>query len=159
MKLVYTPEGATRREFDFQPRRLMSAEAEAIEDATRLDFDVALERLQSGNVRALRAFLWVLMKRELPTLKFAELEFRIDEVSVELSDEESVEILRELEARVARGEELEPDIAEILAALRSEYPDALTASAQADETEDAGDPVGKVTGTDETTTGGSSPTS
>jgi hypothetical protein len=89
MKLLYTPEGKSPQQFDFEPGNLLSTEAEAIECWCR-DLGIIFgygEKLASGNVRAMRALLWVMLRRSDPSLEFDAVVFRLDEFRVEDDDE------------------------------------------------------------------------
>lgn len=88
MKFVYKPEGLTPREWDFEPRRLMSPEVMAIEKLTKLTFDEWQTAILRGSVTALHALLWVLLKREQPTLVASQVQFAIDEIGMEPTDDE-----------------------------------------------------------------------
>lgn len=74
MFLTYRPEGADERRWPFKPERLMSAEAEAIERQTGWTYEEFGERLIKGSVTARRALLWVMLKREEPTLRYSQVD-------------------------------------------------------------------------------------
>jgi hypothetical protein len=72
--LIYEPEGATPREWDFEPDKLMTAEVEAIERQTGWTYVEFGQQLGKGSVTAKRALLWVLLKRNEPTLRHAQVD-------------------------------------------------------------------------------------
>jgi hypothetical protein len=98
-QFVYKPEGATPKKWDFDPSKLMSPEAIAIERLTGMTFGEWQDALSRGSMLALQALLYVLLKRETPTLKFDDVQFCNDDVDVELTDEEAAEEVRDLEAK------------------------------------------------------------
>lgn len=108
MKFVYKPEGADRREWDFDPNRILNVEAEAIERETGLTWAEVTEQLGKGSIRAIHGVLWVLLKRSTPTLKYADVQFRLDEIDFEVDEADAAAILAVLDAKMAGGEELTP---------------------------------------------------
>jgi hypothetical protein len=105
MKLIWTPEDGEPREWLFQPRKLLSPEAEAIEDvggATWDNFPAFTEKLAHSNMKALRAALWVMRKRTEPRLRFDQVVIRVGEVDLDLDDEERAD----LNERVLTGTDL-----------------------------------------------------
>lgn len=91
MEIVYAPEGVEPRTWQFTPRKLMSAEAEAIEivggDLWE-DFDTFGRLFNKGNRRALRAALWVLLRREDPGLRFDSLSVGAMDIHCRLGEDE-----------------------------------------------------------------------
>lgn len=84
MYFVYKPEGVEPTRWKFEPFKLMSPEVEAIEDHTGLAFKDFLEAFQGGSFKAIHGLLWVLMKRDRPTLKWHEVQFCMDDIDFEL---------------------------------------------------------------------------
>lgn len=106
--------------FTWAPNKIMSAEAEAIEDATDWTFEEFGAKFLKGSMKAKRAALWILLKREHPTMRFRDLSFAPTEVVVDFDDEEV--------AALRKAVEDTPDLdaeqrAEILAALGDEDED------------------------------------
>jgi hypothetical protein len=66
----------------------MSAERETLERLTDRNFVVFTTDVLQGNALCRRALLWVLLKREHPTLRFADVDFAWDEVKLEYSRQE-----------------------------------------------------------------------
>jgi hypothetical protein len=107
MKQTLTKDDGTSEDYEFIPRKLMSPEAEAIEECggmawnTFEQFGIAF---MAGSQRAYRAALWVCMKRKQPGIKFHDVSFRIDQLLVDYSDAEK-EAIR---AAIAIDPELDP---------------------------------------------------
>jgi hypothetical protein len=88
MIFTYKPEGAAERVWNYDPDKLMSSEAEAIEKATRLNFAEFNSDLLKGSVTARRALLWVLLKRTEPTLRHSQVDFPASAVSLDFEASE-----------------------------------------------------------------------
>ena len=120
MKFVYKPEGLDPREWEFEPRKLMSPECIAIEKLTGLTLQEWQESVKKGSVRSMHAYLWVLLKRDNPTLQPKEVAFSPSEVDFEPSDDE---IRKVFEAFADKdGADWDDDDRETIAQLRAEYP-------------------------------------
>lgn len=103
--------------FPFIPNKLMSVEAEAIEDVTDWTFEEFGAKFFKGSMKAKRAALWIMLKREYPSLKFRDLSFSPDEVVVYFDADEKAA----LRAAVESDADLDPEQrVEILAALGGE---------------------------------------
>lgn len=126
MKLTLTQDDGSLQEYDFQPTRLMSPEAEAIEDAggpAWTTFEQFGRKFMSGSQRAYRVALWVCMKRAQPGIRLSDVSFRVDQLTVAYSDEETRRIREAIEADpdldedqrdnllglIGEGEEVEAD--------------------------------------------------
>jgi len=97
VRLIWIPENGEKREFSFKPAKLMTVEAEAIEEVggtTWESFDQFGRKFMMGNRRATRAALWIMLKREQPKLKFHELNLGVYEVETEFDDQEA-NVIRE----------------------------------------------------------------
>ena len=66
---------ADGREFEFDTDRLLNVECIAIEKATRLTVDQWQAGLNSGSAVAITALVWVLRKRQEPTLRYEDVAF------------------------------------------------------------------------------------
>lgn len=117
MKLVYTPEGAERREWEFDPNRILNVEAEAIERATGLTWTEVLQATGRGSVGAIHAILWVLLKRSTPTLGYDDVVFGMHEVDFQVDDADAQNIVDTLTAKRGRGEALSPEETRVYDAL------------------------------------------
>jgi hypothetical protein len=86
MQLTYTPEDGDPQVFDFRVERLMSFEAEALEEAGGDQWETVHEwanKFDRGSMRAIRAALWIMLRRQQPALRFSDLVVRVDELKVE----------------------------------------------------------------------------
>jgi hypothetical protein len=93
-KMVWTPAEGEPRTYDFALEDLMWAEVRAIQKVTGASGLMAIgELLEHADGAIIPALLWVMRKREEPTLTFAALDdLRIREVTLEddqKSDEEA----------------------------------------------------------------------
>lgn len=116
MRLIYTPEDGEKREFSFRPQQYMSPEIEALEDVggdAWDSFDEFAIKFWKGNRRAYRAALWLMLKREDPTLKFRDLVVRVDEIQVDFEDDE----LPKARQAVADEPDLDPEQRENILAI------------------------------------------
>jgi hypothetical protein len=84
-KMVWTPPEGEPRTYDFALEDLMWAEVRAIQKVTGASGLMAIgELLEVADGAIIPALLWVMRKREEPTLTFAELDdLRIREVTLE----------------------------------------------------------------------------
>jgi len=101
VKLSLIHDDGTTEEFDFQPTRLMSPEAEAIEDAGGPAWDTFEQfgrKFMAGSQRAYRVALWVCMKRKTPGVRLADVSFRVDQLLVAYSEDETRRIREAIEA-------------------------------------------------------------
>lgn len=85
MIVRYTPEGAEPQQWTFQPGKLDSLEAEAIEEvggaawASYYEFG---QKLLNGSAKAQRAILWTMLRRAQPKLRFDEVSYPQEDVFV-----------------------------------------------------------------------------
>ncbi len=86
-KLVYQPEGAEAREWAFDPDGMRSDTLEAIEDATGWTAAEWLDFLVRGSIKALRALLWVNLRKLEPGLDFGAVSFSATEIQFEFTEE------------------------------------------------------------------------
>ena len=116
MLIIYTPEDGPRQEFTFRPGELMSPEAEALEGAPGRSwstFEEYGELFMSGSLKARRAALWILLRRDDPKLRFTDLVIRVKELSVRYDEDELARIRENIEADTTLTDE---ERAEALAA-------------------------------------------
>ena len=99
MKFVYKPEGAEPQSWDFNPNKMINAECMEIERRTGWDFADWLQRFHRSNMTAITAYLYVMLKRETPGIKYDQIVFSIDEVDFEQTEAELAETRRFLEAK------------------------------------------------------------
>lgn len=141
MKFIYQPEGAQAQEWPFQPGKLLSPESEAIEKVTGLYLPAWQEAVAEGSQRAMRAFLWVMLKRQQSTLKFDQLQVAADEMEVVYETEDAERVMTALEADRAKRPLNEDETAayEVYGALYEELAGKPWKSAQPADDEDETD--------------------
>jgi len=88
VRIVYTPAEGDVQRYDFDPGKVNTMEAEAIEKATGLAWGEFGDKIQKGSAIALRALLWILQRRVHPTLKLADVQFQMDQISAEMDPDE-----------------------------------------------------------------------
>jgi len=99
--LRYTPDGGDIQEWTVQLGRFRSQEIEQIERITGLDYGTEFKsRLLKGNGKARRALLWTLQRRDHPRIKFEDVDFADDELTL-VMDRAELEETREMLATVA----------------------------------------------------------
>lgn len=97
MLLIYTPEGADARRWTFQPEKLLSSEAEALEKVTGMTYQEFGQALIKGSATARRALLWVYLKREDAPLRFNQIDVPVGVISLDYETHELVAIRDALE--------------------------------------------------------------
>lgn len=110
MKFVYTPKDGQRREWPFDPGDLLNVEATAIKKLTGMTFGEWAKAMTEGDPDAYHGFIWVMTKRENPTLRSQDVQFRVGECSIDFDDDEIDTILH--------GIAKEPDSPEVREVVR-----------------------------------------
>jgi len=96
--VTYARSGGETQKWDYKPGDVLSAEAETLERITDKTFDEINTGLLRGAVWARRGVLWMLMKRDNPSLKYADVQFKSGEVQVDWSTDERAEMRKAIEA-------------------------------------------------------------
>jgi hypothetical protein len=96
MIVVYKPEGATPREWKFEPTRLMSPEVESLERLTGMTFGNWMTAVTDGSFTAIHGLLYVMLKRSNPTLKWDEVQFCLDDIDFKWEAEEAKAMFKAL---------------------------------------------------------------
>jgi hypothetical protein len=105
--LVYQPEGSDEpTRWQYNPRKLMSAEREAIEKHTGMPFAEFTQAVMKGSSVCRRALLWVMLKRDHPTTKYGDVDFAWDELRLEFSKQEYAQMIRDADESLS-GEQRE----------------------------------------------------
>ncbi|MFC8290074.1 hypothetical protein ACFUJ0_06070 [Streptomyces sp. NPDC057242] len=119
MYLVYQPEGqAEPTRWRYNPRRLMSVEREDIERRTGRNFSEFTTAVLQGNSLCRRALLYTFLRRDHPRTKFDDVDFAWDELTLEYSRQELMEMRENVAAsmhgaeRAAALEAIDKDIEE-----------------------------------------------
>ncbi|MER6956006.1 hypothetical protein [Streptomyces sp. NPDC000618] len=101
MYLVYKPEGDEEpKRWRYNPRKIMSAERENIERLTGRTWTDFSKEVVQGSSLCRRALLFTFQKRDHPTLKFDDVDFAWDELTLEYSKGELID-MREAAAESA----------------------------------------------------------
>ncbi|MGW4102312.1 hypothetical protein [Streptomyces sp. NPDC004976] len=113
MLLVYSPEGSEEpKRWKYNPRKIMSAEREWIERRTERHWADFTKDVVQGNSLCRRALLYVFLKREHPTVKWDDVDFAWDELKLEYTKAELIEI-RKAAGDATVGEERELVLAKL----------------------------------------------
>lgn len=136
MKLIYTPENGSPREWTFKPRRLLNVEAEEIERRTSMTFAEWTNALQSGSMLAVHALLFVLLRRDQPRLGWEQVQFCDEDVDITYELDEKIVLRDGLKATL---DAMEPEQAaqarNVIAQLDSEIGDEQPAAAESEDPE------------------------
>lgn len=92
MYVIYKPSDGDEQVWEYDPNKLMCAEREVIEKRTGMRFADWTEEVVQGGSLARRALLYVMLKRTHPTIKWDDVDFAWDQLDVEFSREEFLEI-------------------------------------------------------------------
>lgn len=113
-KLTYTPDGSDKpKVWEFSFGRLLSPERIAVEKQTGMGWAAVQQGFFQNSGVVIHAVLWVLLKRDLPSLRADEVVFCDDEIDFDLTDAEAAEMARALR----RLPHLDDESAEALAEL------------------------------------------
>jgi spore cortex formation protein SpoVR/YcgB (stage V sporulation) len=123
MYLVYAPEGSDEpKRWKYQPQKLMSAEREMLERYTGKNFAEFTVDVQKGNAKCRRALLYLYLKREHPTVKFEDVDFAWDELTLEHSKGEWL-LMRESAPESVAADQLEAVLEKIDQEIAEAYED------------------------------------
>jgi hypothetical protein len=129
MYLVYQPEGSDEpKRWEYNPRKLMSAEREALEKRTGRDFSEFTQGVLKGNSQCRRALLHLFLKRDHPGVRYEDVDFAWDELKLVQTRAELM-FVREQAAEHAAAEDREAMLAGL---------DKAIAEADDDGSEDEG---------------------
>lgn len=82
MKFIYRPEGADERTWDVDFETMKASEWILIEKQAGLASKDFAEALQKGSFLALKALLWILLKRSMSTVPWDSVEFTMAEIDL-----------------------------------------------------------------------------
>lgn len=88
-RITYSPENQEPQSWEFDPDTIDNLDAEVLEIVGGDFWDSYgrwFELLGRGNIRAIRALLWILQRRTNPDLDFNEIRFSVNQVSLEELD-------------------------------------------------------------------------
>jgi hypothetical protein len=107
MRLVYSPEGGDRQEWQVDLGRMRVAECEAIERRTGMPYGTTFkEKLLQGNTTARRALLWTMQRRTHHNLRYEDVDFADVEVLLELDRDELQRAYDELRDNVGLDDDM-----------------------------------------------------
>jgi hypothetical protein len=97
--LIHVGHGEARQTYEYRHGKLLNVEFGAMERVSGLIGRDLEEALDKGGQNAMQALIWVLRKRQEPTLRFEQVVFNLEDLSVEvvnddgspLDDDEGVE--------------------------------------------------------------------
>lgn len=119
MYLVYSPEGSEEpTRWKYNPRRMMSAEREWIERRTDRNWSEFTKDVVQGSSLCRRALLFTFLKRDHPGVRWDDVDFAWDELKLEYSKAELIEMRASVaesvsgDERAAILEKLDQEIAE-----------------------------------------------
>lgn len=100
MIINYQPTGDSEPQiYQWDPQKLLNAEMEAIERVTGYNFSEFTARVLQGNAKCRRAALWVMLKRQHPTMKFDDVKFTWNELKFEFSHAEYDQLIEQAHDR------------------------------------------------------------
>lgn len=106
MFLIYQPEGAPEpQRWTYKPTKLMSPEREMLERRTGKDFSAFTQAVLSGNSLCRRALLFLFLKRDHPGIRWEDVDFAWDELTLEYSRQEYQAMRDEIAANGAGPEQ------------------------------------------------------
>jgi len=127
MFLIYTPADGEPQKMKYLPNRMLSPETEAMERVTGKNFTQITQEILAGNATCRRALLWVLLKRQHPTLKFSDVSFAWEEISLQYSRQEYARMISQAKDNLTGD-----DLANAVSALEADMADAY------DDSEESG---------------------
>nr|WP_222109120.1 hypothetical protein [Streptomyces cupreus] len=121
--MVYSPEGSEEpKRWKYNPRKIMSAEREWIERRTDRNWSEFTKDVVQGSSLCRRALLYTFLKREHPSVKWDDVDFAWDELKLEYSKAELIE-LRATVAESASGDERAAVLEKLDAEIAEAYED------------------------------------
>lgn len=90
MILTYQPEGSTEPTvWTFDLGKFRTGDMESLEKRTGMDYATTFKQsLFTGNTRCRRALLWLLLRRDLHTIRYEDVDFADDELMIEMDTAE-----------------------------------------------------------------------
>jgi hypothetical protein len=131
--LHYKPEGQPERRFHVQLGRMHSGEMIQLERHTGLKYGPFKQELMQAGTIARQGLLWLLLHRDHPELKFADVGFYDDELELVMDKDEVAKEIEALEDLAGSPELPEADRLAGLAMLRSQLREAPDAPGKAPE--------------------------
>lgn len=125
-RITYKPEGSTtERVWDVDFGKIMSPERILIEKAAGCGWDECKRLFFANATAVVGSVMFVMLKREIPELKFSEFQFCDDDFETDLTDAEARETLAAIDKAEQSGAEAYDDEARVLQViLRERFADA-----------------------------------
>jgi hypothetical protein len=86
--LIHVGFGKDRETYEYNRGKLINVEFIAMERVTGMDGIELNRALDRGSVNALTALIWVLRKRQEPTLKFEQVVFNVGDLGLEMVNDD-----------------------------------------------------------------------
>jgi hypothetical protein len=120
MYLVYQPEGSAEpTRFKYLPRKLRSADREELERRSGMSYTEFTKAVVEGNSLCRRSLLFMFLRRDNARLRFDDVDFAWDELTLEYSRGELLKMREGVEEAAPAGQR-----ASILATLDEQIADA-----------------------------------
>jgi hypothetical protein len=86
--LIHVGTGDARQTYEYRHGKLLNVEVAAMERMSGLIGSDLEQALDKGGAGAMQALIWVLRKRQEPTLRFEQVVFNIEDMSVEIVNDD-----------------------------------------------------------------------
>jgi len=107
--LSYRPDGGEPHRWSLDFGKFLDVEAAAIERVLDMPWDEAIKRLVNGWFEPRKAFVWILLKREQPTLRYGQMKLRVDQIEGGFDDEEIDDLVRTVRTSPQRFADITDD--------------------------------------------------
>lgn len=140
MILIYEPKDGERRTWDLAEVNIRSSEGEDIERVTGMAFAEVMTGVSSQELVPVRAYVWMLLRRDDPALRYTGFDPFIGEILVELSPAERGEIAANLLRDTPEmGDEEKAELAKWLKGQRGDGPELDAIAAPKDQDSASGE--------------------
>jgi hypothetical protein len=92
MIVTYLPAAAEPREWTFRPMEVSSREAELVEEYLAVTYAMWVKAFQTGSIKAQRIALWLLLRRDDPTLPLESVDYQVRELRCRFEGSEAHEM-------------------------------------------------------------------
>jgi hypothetical protein len=92
MIVTYLPAAAEPREWTFRPMEVSSREAELVEEYLAVTYAMWVKAFQTGSIKAQRVALWLLLRRDDPTLPLESVDYQVRELRCRFEGSEAHEM-------------------------------------------------------------------
>jgi hypothetical protein len=92
MIVTYLPAGGEPREWTFRPMEVSSREAELVEEYLAVTYAMWVKAFQTGSIKAQRIALWLLLRRDDPTLGLESVDYQVRELRCRFEGSEAGEM-------------------------------------------------------------------